>query len=385
MTWSFTVADAVPPTVTSTVPAVGATDIGPTVAPRAQFSKSIKPATLTTSTVTLTGPSGAVAGAVAYDDPTRTVTFTPSASLANGTYTMSLGTAITATDDASLASTYSWSFLVGPVPPATVTSTSPANGATDVARKPSVTATFSRSMDPASVNASNILLTAADGSTVASTVSYDAGSNTATLVPNALLAPTSVYTVKVTTGVLAADGSPLSALATWNFTTTLCPCSLMAPTSAPSSGGNPVQDGRVGSGPWSYELGTKIQVTQPVSLVGIRYFKDAKETGSHVGRLWSSTGTLLGSVAFTSESASGWQEASFATPISLSVGTTYIVSVGLNAYFGLTTFGLQTQITSGPLRSVADGQNGVFGAAPGTFPTKFGSKSSNYFVDAVVR
>lgn len=383
--WSFTVADAVSATVTSTVPAANATDIGSTAAPRAQFSKSIKPSTLTTSTFTLTGPSGAVAGAVAYDDSTKTATFTPSAPLPDGSYIARLDATITATDDATLATPYSWSFLVGPVVPPTVTTTTPTAGATDVARMPSITARFSRSMDPATINSSTFVLRASDGTAVAATASYDGPSNTATLTPNALLAPTAVYTASVTTGAIAADRTPLAAQTVWSFTTTLCPCSLMASTSAPSLTGNPVQDGRVGSGPWSYEFGVKIQVTQPVSLVGIRFYKDTKETGTHVGRLWSSTGTLLASATFSGETASGWQQATLSSPVSLSVGTTYIVSVGINAYFGLTTFGLQTQITSGPLKSVADSQNGVYGASAGTFPTKFGSKSSNYFVDAVVR
>ena len=43
------------------------------------MSERLQPAS---STVTLTGPSGAVAGTTTYDDPTTTVTFTPSAALA---------------------------------------------------------------------------------------------------------------------------------------------------------------------------------------------------------------------------------------------------------------------------------------------------------------
>ncbi len=34
-------------------------------------------------------------------------------------------------------------------------------------------------------------------------------------------------------------------------------------------------------------------------------------TGTHVGSLWTSTGTRLGTVTFSGESASGWQQASF--------------------------------------------------------------------------
>jgi hypothetical protein len=39
---------------------------------------------------------------------------------------------------------------------------------------------------------------------------------------------------------------------------------------------------------------------------------------------------------------------------------------------------------SGPLRSVADGRNGVYGDASGIFPDRSWA-SSDYFVDAVVR
>ena len=59
------------------------------------------------------------------------------------------------------------------------------------------------------------------------------------------------------------------------------------------------------------------------------------------------------------------------------------MSVNANAVFGTTASSLQTQIVSGPLRSVADGKNGVFGSAAGVFPTSTWS-STNYFVDASV-
>ena len=61
-----------------------------------------------------------------------------------------------------------------------------------------------------------------------------------------------------------------------------------------------------------------------------------------------------------------------------------MVSVGYNERFGMTSDGLLTSIASGPLSSVADGQNGVYADAAGVFPTQSWS-SSNYWVDAVVR
>ena len=49
-------------------------------------------------------------------------------------------------------------------------------------------------------------------------------------------------------------------------------------------------------------------------ITGIRYYKPATATGTHVGTLWTGTGTKLGTVTFTGETASGWQQATFAAP-----------------------------------------------------------------------
>jgi len=148
---------------------------------------------------------------------------------------------------------------------------------------------------------------------------------------------------------------------------------------------NPVQDGRTGAGPWSYELGTKFVVDSPATLASVRFWKDARETGSHTVRLWSSTGTLLATLAVTGETpGGGWQQANFATPIALNASTVYIVSVNANAFFSTTRSGLATPLTSGIARSAADVKNGVYGAAAGLFPASSFS-STNYFVDVVVR
>jgi hypothetical protein len=151
----------------------------------------------------------------------------------------------------------------------------------------------------------------------------------------------------------------------------------------PAVTGASVQDGRTGSGPFSYELGTKIQVTSGAQLTAISFYKDSLETGTHVGSVWDSTGNLLAQVTFTNETASGWQQQSLPAPLALSPGKTYVVSVGINAYFVLTPAGLQSPLTNGPVATVADGANGVFGSQAGVFPNQ-SYNSTNYFVDAVV-
>jgi hypothetical protein len=57
-------------------------------------------------------------------------------------------------------------------------------------------------------------------------------------------------------------------------------------------------------------------------VTGLRFYKGPQNTGSHVGHLWTSTGTLLASVTFTGESASGWQQVTLPTPVAVTANTT---------------------------------------------------------------
>ena len=62
------------------------------------------------------------------------------------------------------------------------------------------------------------------------------------------------------------------------------------------------------------------------SVTGIRFYKASTNTGTHIGSLWSASGTLLGSATFTNETASGWQQASFSSPIQITANTTYVAA-----------------------------------------------------------
>ena len=83
----------------------------------------------------------------------------------------------------------------------TVTSTTPANGATGVAVGVSPTAVFSESMDPSTLTTSTFTLVKQGTSTpLAAAVSYDAPSRTATLDPTAALELSAAYTATVKGG-----------------------------------------------------------------------------------------------------------------------------------------------------------------------------------------
>jgi hypothetical protein len=129
-----------------------------------------------------------------------------------------------------------------------------------------------------------------------------------------------------------------------------------------------------------YEMGVEFTSTKAGTINSIRYYKDANETGPHVGKVWSDTGTLLASVTFTNETASGWQEQTLNTPLAIAANTKYLVSVNTNTHYVATPGGLATNITNGDISAIADGSNGVFNTTPDLFPTQ-SFNNANYFRD----
>ena len=109
----------------------------------------------------------------------------------------------------------------------------------------------------------------------------------------------------------------------------------------------------------------KIKVDQPMAISAVRFYKASQETGVHIGRIWTASGVELAQTTFTGETASGWQHQALPAPLTLQPETVYIVSVNVNAFWSLTANALAAEVASGPLRSVVDGRNGVFGARVG--------------------
>lgn len=88
-----------------------------------------------------------------------------------------------------------------------------------------VTATFSKPIAPATLNASTFTLESANG-VVTGTISYAAGTRTATFLPGRMLVANTVYTVKLTNGIKDTSGLALNAgidagpiIEQWSFTT----------------------------------------------------------------------------------------------------------------------------------------------------------------------
>lgn len=137
----------------------------------------------------------------------------------------------------------------------------------------------------------------------------------------------------------------------------------------------------------SLEVGIKFRTDVSGFVRGVRFYKGTLNTGTHTGSLWSGSGTLLATGTFTGETATGWQELRFPTPVAVSADTTYIASYHSAAYYSATPdFFKNSGVDNNSLHLLRDGDdggNGVYNYGAGTiFPTR-SSRSSNYFVDVI--
>ncbi len=213
-----------PPTVTSVTPPDGTVIICPDIpVVTATFSKAMNPSTFKTSTFTLTSAGVNVPGAVTYDAPTNTATFTPTTALAASTkFTATITTGVADTFGNTLATNFVWAFTTSTscaaLPP-TVTSVTPLDGTVEVCPNTAlVSATFSKSMNPTTITTSTFTLTD-PGGTVAGAVAYNASSNVATFTPTTSLTLNTQFTATVMTGATDTFGLALQANKVWTFTT----------------------------------------------------------------------------------------------------------------------------------------------------------------------
>jgi len=127
----------------------------------------------------------------------------------------------------------------------TVVSTSPAADAIDVPVNTVVTATFSEAMDAATITTGSFTIAGVVGS-----VSYNAGTYTATFTPTIDFAYETTYTASLSTAITDAAGNPLASTYSWSFTTASVPpgtvvVSIDAPA-GPEAGSNFTADVDIG-------------------------------------------------------------------------------------------------------------------------------------------
>ena len=162
----------------------------------------------------------------------------------------------------------------------------------------------------------------------------------------------------------------------------VCPCNIFSSSDTPA---NPHFDDQ------PVILGVKFRADVDGFVTGVRFYKDSRNNGTHVGMLWSGSGTLLASATFA-ETASGWQEVAFASPVPITANTTYVASYHTETgYPQDVNYFIFAGVDNPPLHALqngVDGGNGVYAYDPSPGEIIFPDQSfagSNYYVDVVFR
>jgi len=209
--WSFSTQSA--PTVISTSPTMGQSGVLPNQIVTATFSEAMQSATIISANFMVNNGTSNIGGFVSING--NTASFTPATPLAaNVTYTATIKADVKNLAGISMANDYVWTFSTASPP--SIISTSPANNETGVALNKTLTATFDRVMNPATINSSSFKLRS--GSTeISGTVTYSG--TVASLKPTNSLTPNTVYTATITRDAKDNSGFSISADYTWTFRT----------------------------------------------------------------------------------------------------------------------------------------------------------------------
>jgi hypothetical protein len=166
-------------------------------------------------------------------------------------------------------------------------------------------------------------------------------------------------------------------------TAAVCPCTAFSASATPAVASDP--DSVI------VNLGVKFRTDQNGFITAIRFYKGSGNTGTHVGALWRADGTLLATATFVNETATGWQQANFASPVPVTANTVYVASYRApNGHYAADNgFFANAGVDSGPLHLLRDGVSGgngvyVYGGSAVLFPAST-FQSSNYWVDVVFR
>jgi hypothetical protein len=164
-----------------------------------------------------------------------------------------------------------------------------------------------------------------------------------------------------------------------------CPCTVFTPQTPAVA---PALYNEAGG----IEVGMRFKVSQPGYISGARFYKVAGMAGVHTASIWSSLGNRLATATFSSESAAGWQEISFA-PIAVTTGPAYTVSVFMaDGNYAASSNYFNVPIVNEPLSAPQDGQawdglghsnQGVYDASGVSAYPNGSFNATNYWVDTV--
>src|SRR5262249_18058325 len=102
------------------------------------------------------------------------------------------------------------------------------------------------------------------------------------------------------------------------------------------------------------ELGVRFRSDVPGVVTGIRFYKGGvNDNGSHTGSLWTNGGQVLATGTFTNETALGWQQLNFSSPVAINANTTYVASYNTGGSFYYNLHYYETQgVDNAPLHAL---------------------------------
>lgn len=311
--------------------------------------------------LTITGVSGAVNGTVSFNSQTNIITFTPTnghAGSASFNYTISDARGGTATATVGLT--------VNPQQPPVAANDSGFSAQRNTTLTIAAAALLANDSDP---NDDPLTITGVGGA-VNGTVAFNSQTNTVSFTPASGYTGPASFNYSISDG----KGGTSSAAVALDVTLPVNNVSLFSGSETPANLST--------SDTSQVNLGMRFVSSMAGTITGIRYYRGANDLGTHTGSLWTSTGTLLATATFTNETASGWQQVNFATPVSITAGTTYVASYHSNGRYTSTPDYFNTSRVNGPLTAPA-GNNGVYAYGNGNLFPNNTFNETNYWVDVV--
>ncbi|KOX16827.1 hypothetical protein ADK67_39675 [Saccharothrix sp. NRRL B-16348] len=252
----------------------------------------------------------------------------------------------------------------------------PTDNGTDVALDASLTATYDEQV---SLVGTTFRVVDSHGVPMRGAVTRADGNRTLVWTPAAPLVRGTAYTATVR--AVDVYENVAAETVTWSYTTgnPPCPCSLFSEAAVPE-----VLEGSYFGGAG---IGVKFVPTVDGFVTGVKYYKSPANGGEHTAHLSLPDNTTLATGGFTGETTSGWQRMTFAEPVPVTAGTTYLAwyttwqgrQSETRNYFasgGVTTPRLTAP--GGP-----GSPNGMFGRIQGFPDFPRNADNHNYWVDVV--
>ena len=378
--------DVTPPAVLSTSPVNNATGVGTGAGITAVFSEALTAASVSATTVFVNNGVLSVPAVVSYTAGSQNVVITPSSPLsANTVYTVTLKGGTTGIKDLAniaMVNDYTWSFTTAAAdntaPVSTITS--PLNSAT-LGLNQLVTVRGTAS-DASGINRVEVSVNGGSSWQAATGTTSWTFNWTPTAAGSVVIKSRAVDQAGLTETAGTAPSANAINVTVSSVVSNPCPCTIFSTTQPIQPTGSTLKnDGN------ALSIGTKFSVSSNGYITALRFYKASGNTGTHTGQLFTASGSLLAQAVFTGETASGWQQINLATPVAVTTGTVYVVSYHSSAGNYSTTINyFNTAVVNGPLRGLANGENGGNGLYRYTTTPLIPNatyQASNYWVDVV--